>query len=99
MTEVRFWSSVDRRADGCWLWLGWCRGDGYGQARFRGRMFYVHRLAWLLLRGSIPEGLHIDHLCRVKRCCNPAHLEPVTPAENSRRCPPYRRRHWKPCVG
>ena len=35
--------------------------------------------------GPIPDGLHLDHLCRVRRCCNPGHLEPVEPAENTRR--------------
>jgi hypothetical protein len=45
----------------------------------------AHVFAYVLLVGPIPEGLHLDHLCRVRRCVNPAHLEPVTPGENVRR--------------
>jgi HNH endonuclease len=46
---------------------------------------YAHRLAYTLAHGSVPEGLELDHLCRVPRCINPDHLEPVTPSENQRR--------------
>jgi hypothetical protein len=44
----------------------------------RGRQVRTHRFAWELLRGPIPEGLQIDHLCRNPPCCNPAHMEVVT---------------------
>ncbi len=47
-----------------------------------------HRVAYVLVVGEVPDGLQLDHLCRNRWCCNPAHLEPVTPAENSRRA------HW-----
>jgi hypothetical protein len=70
---------------GCWLWT---RGTvkGYGQIGVSGRdRIYTHRLSWELHRGPIPEGLYIDHLCRVRACCNPGHLEPVTNQENVRR--------------
>lgn len=46
---------------------------------------YAHRVAYELYVGPIPIGLVIDHTCEVKWCCNPAHLEPVTNAENLRR--------------
>lgn len=49
-------------------------------------MQVVHRVTYQLLVGPIPEGLELDHLCEVKACCNPEHLEPVTHAENLRRC-------------
>ena len=64
---------------GCWLWLGSDNGHGYGlmAGGRRGQQFYVHRLAYELTNGSIPEGKEIDHLCRVRRCVNPAHLEIV----------------------
>jgi hypothetical protein len=47
----------------------------------------AHRAYYMKHRGPIPTGLHLDHLCGVKRCVNPAHLEPVTPAVNARRAP------------
>ncbi len=85
---------VDRiDADGdCWEWTGAKHESGYGRYRMGGRdgrFWYVHRLVWELLVGPIPDGLHIDHLCRNRLCCNPDHLEPVTPAENTRRSPSW----------
>lgn len=44
--------------------------------------FYVHRVAWETLRGPIPDGMQLDHLCRQRACWNPDHLEPVSPREN-----------------
>lgn len=66
------------RGDGCWLWNGRPNKHGYSMTRIRGRTVIVHRMAYELLVGPIPEGLEIDHLCRNRRCVNPAHLEPVT---------------------
>lgn len=48
-------------------------------------MTYVHRAAYEVLVGPVPEGLELDHLCRVRHCYNPSHLEPVTRLENMRR--------------
>lgn len=76
----RFWSKV-RQTDSCWLWTG-ATSDGYGRFAHEGRTDVAHRLAWRALVGPIPDGLHIDHLCRVRRCVNPEHLEPVTCREN-----------------
>jgi hypothetical protein len=75
-----FWEQVDK-SDGCWIWSGAFNGGGYGCF---GRAL-AHRYAYELCMGPIPEGLDLDHLCRVRKCVNPAHLEPVTRAENVRR--------------
>lgn len=82
--EERFWAKVNK-TDSCWLWTASTNAKGYGLFVFYGRMTKAHRLAYELLVGPIPDGLHIDHLCRVKPCVNPAHLEPVTNYENHHR--------------
>lgn len=72
----------------CWIWTGATDDAGYGRSTTgsKGRTGLAHRIAFELLIGPIPEHLpHIDHLCRVTSCVNPAHLEPVTQAENNRR--------------
>lgn len=56
--------------------------EGYGQVRRDGRPALTHRVAYEMVRGPIPHGLTLDHLCRNTVCCNPAHLEPVTRGEN-----------------
>lgn len=82
---------------GCLLWTGSLDGHGYGQILDKprkqgGRLVMVHRVAYETWVGPIPEGLVLDHLCRVPRCCNPYHLEAVTQAENMRRA---RKTHCK----
>ena len=72
---------------GCWLWEGALSGGGYGRIFHDGKARQAHRVAYEMFSGPIPEGLELDHLCRVRSCCNPAHLEPVTRAENMLRSP------------
>lgn len=81
----RFWAKVSPSPTGCWLWTSSCDSSGYGSFSLDRRTYGAHRLSYLTLRGPIPEGLQIDHLCRVTRCVNPDHLEPVTDLENKRR--------------
>ena len=71
---------------GCWLWMGYVNRGGYGRLNRAGRgTLNAHRYAYELLTGPIPAGLQVDHLCRVRSCVNPAHLEAVTHQENIRR--------------
>ena len=72
-------------ATGCWDCTLATNGFGYTQVWYGGRAVRTHRFVYEHPIGPIPLGLQIDHLCRNRRCCNPAHLEPVTPAENQRR--------------
>jgi len=77
---------------GCWLWDGSWKPNGYGEVNYHRRLWYVHRLVYELLRGPIPAGYTLDHLCRVRPCGNPAHLEVVSLADNIRRGNRLRRR-------
>lgn len=83
----RLWRYIVRDPSGCWLWAGPTRSRDreYGGVQLDGRTQAVHRVMYELLIEPIPDGLHIDHLCRTKLCVNPSHLEPVTNAENMRR--------------
>jgi hypothetical protein len=79
---------------GCWEWPQG-KGSGYGQTwdRAAQKMVKAHRVLYRLFVGEIPEGMELDHLCHNSSCVNPAHLEPVTHAENVRRG--HSGWHWK----
>ena len=92
MNAERFWVKViGGDVDTCWVWIGAIDRDGYGVfTPVRGQGLYkAHRLAYEILRGHIPPGLVIDHLCRNRACVNPWHLEPVTIRENNLRAAAY----------
>lgn len=71
---------------GCWIWQRTINPvTGYGQLTYEQESWTAHRFFYVRARGAIPDGLQLDHLCRVRACCNPQHLEPVTHRENARR--------------
>lgn len=90
----RFWKKVDRRGavpvgrpelGPCWIWLAAGNGADYGKIFVDGKLMLAHVFSWREEHGPVPDGLELDHLCRVTRCVNPRHLEPVTPRENALR--------------
>lgn len=71
---------------GCWLFTGkWSTGNGYGKTYWKGVHTVIHKAVWEFFFGPVPKGLLLDHKCRVRCCANPAHIEPVTVKENTRR--------------
>ena len=90
---LRILARIDVTEPGCWIWPGAKNRAGYGQVivapvhcgRDKRRVMETHRVLYEWFIGPIPPKLYLDHLCEVKSCCNPVHLEPVTPRENVRR--------------
>lgn len=70
---------------GCWDWVATPRKNGYAYLCFQGREVPAPRYVYELLVAAVPAGMVLDHLCRNRRCVNPAHLEPVTPYQNTMR--------------
>jgi hypothetical protein len=87
----KHWSKISPEPNsGCWLWEGAANPDGYGRVKIGRDLRLAHRAAYQTDVGPIPAGMQVDHLCRVCCCCNPDHLEAVTPKENMRRALPFR---------
>lgn len=86
-TLDRFMTHVAKaEPEDCWLWTGTKNHAGYGSFSVgRARRLGAHRWSYEHFVGAVPAGLELDHLCRVRHCVNPAHLEPVTRQENLRR--------------
>jgi hypothetical protein len=89
-----FWERTKKCTDtGCWEWQGSMFKDGYGSVPINGHNQHVHRVAYELAYGSIPQGKLILHRCNNRRCCNPDHLYAGTQKENVRDCVESGRRH------
>ncbi len=85
-SEQRFFEKcASTRPNECWLWTGSIMNGGYARFGDNGRNHLAHRWAYTHFVGPIPEGKEIDHVCRVRHCVNPAHLEAVTPQVNTLR--------------
>lgn len=84
--EARFWAKV-AKSDGCWVWTGGRKPDGYGTIRAGGErgggaVVSAHRVSWEMHRGPVPDGLHVLHRCDSPPCVNPAHLFLGSNADN-----------------
>ena len=77
LAAERFWTKVEF-TDTCWLWTAARTSRGYGEFHHANRIRVAHRWAYEFCVGPIPEGLTLDHLCRVRHCVLSDHLEPVT---------------------
>lgn len=88
----RFWLKVDKNGPipesrpelgPCWIWIGSRQGKGYGTFRIGSRTdgsrrsVLAHKFLFETIHGAVPTGLELDHLCRVRACVNPDHLEAV----------------------
>lgn len=82
-TRVDRWLTKKVVANGdCWEWTGAKTRNGYGQASLGGVRAMAHRMIYEYFVGPVPSELDLDHLCRVRACVNPWHLEPVSRSEN-----------------
>lgn len=81
----RFFRKVDK-TENCWLWHGYITKQGYGLFAVKPRLYRpAHRVSWKLDGQSLRTGMHLDHLCRVRHCVRPSHLDQVTPGINVKR--------------
>ncbi len=78
-------AKVQKSDDGCWLWTGSVRPNGYGRINYKHGVISAHRAAWIVANGRpIPDGMTAMHRCDVRRCIRPDHLALGTFADNNR---------------
>lgn len=82
---VRLLEGIELTDSGCWRWVKGKDRYGYGKINVGGRNRGAHRVSYETFRGRVPDGLQLDHLCRVRNCINPRHMECVTSAQNTLR--------------
>jgi hypothetical protein len=84
--DARFWDQVEKGPglDDCWIWTGYCDGQGYGRLLFEGTWEYAHRVGWRLVRGPLEPGIQLLARCRRRPCVRPDHRLPKTGAEAGR---------------
>jgi hypothetical protein len=80
--EERFQAKI-RKTETCWIWTACKDGGGYGLLKVSRRMVKAHRFSYELHIGAIPPGMVVDHMCHVRECVNPAHLQAVTHKQNA----------------
>ena len=78
--ENSIWKKIEKTAS-CWMWKG-STSHGYGNKMFRGKCWFAHRLIYTILKGEIPSGLNVCHICDVKLCVNPDHFFLGTDKDN-----------------
>lgn len=83
-------------SNGCWIWTGAVHKSGYGNIKWLGKSTVAHRVVYSLLKGELQTGLVLDHLCNVKLCVNPDHLEQVSYSVNTQRA--WDRQHCSTCT-
>lgn len=84
--KARIESRVTVDENGCWIWPGWRNHKGYSEIGYRGENWRGHRLAYMLWKGPIPDGLFVCHTCDVRTCINPLHLFLGTVDTNNKDC-------------
>lgn len=83
LSNEKFWGRVRQSPNGCWEWQGAKSGRGYGRLSINGEYWLSHRLAYVLSRGEIPNGMLVCHTCDNPSCCNPDHLFLGTVKDNA----------------
>lgn len=86
-SKIEISTTLFYKGDPCWIWIAGKDKDGYGLGKFQQKQHRIHRLLYQVFVEPIPRALECDHLCRVRHCVNPIHIEPVTPRENQSRSP------------